>query len=54
MGSSRQPQEIVTEKKKKKKWREFRRANREEQEPAKTFKDYDFTPLNAGISEVLM
>jgi hypothetical protein len=50
MASSRLPQEIAPKKKRK----EFRKADREEQRPVKKFKDYNFTPLNAEISEVLM
>jgi hypothetical protein len=34
--------------------KEFRKADREWQRPVKKFKDYNFTPLNAKISEVLM
>jgi hypothetical protein len=34
--------------------KEFRKANGEEQRPVKKFKDYNFTPLNAELSEVLM
>jgi hypothetical protein len=34
--------------------KEFRKADREEQRPAKKLKEYDFTTLNAGISEVLI
>jgi hypothetical protein len=29
--------------------KEFRKADGEEQRPAKKFKDYDFMPLNARI-----
>jgi len=50
MVNSRLSQETTLEKKRK----EFRKANGEEQRPVKKFKDYNFTPLNAGISEVLM
>jgi hypothetical protein len=50
MASSRLPQEILSEKQRK----EFRKADGEEQRSAKQFKDYEFAPLNAGISEVLM
>jgi hypothetical protein len=46
MASSRLPRETVLEKKRK----EFRKADGEEQRPVKKFKDYNFTPLNAGIS----
>lgn len=49
MSNLRQLQKIVLERKRK----EFRKTNREEQKPAKKFKDYDFTPLNVGISKVL-
>jgi hypothetical protein len=34
--------------------KEFRKVDREEQRPVKKFKDYNFTPLNVEISEVLM
>jgi hypothetical protein len=34
--------------------KEFRKANGEEQRPVKKFKDYNFTPLNDELSEVLM
>jgi len=34
--------------------KEFRKANREGQRLVKKFKDYNFTPLNVEISEVLM
>jgi hypothetical protein len=34
--------------------KEFRKADGEEQRQVKKFKDYNFTPLNAKISEVLM
>jgi hypothetical protein len=50
MASSRLPQETAPEKKRK----EFRKFDREEQRLVKKFKDYNFTPLNAEISEVLM
>jgi hypothetical protein len=50
MVSSRLPRETALEKKRK----EFKKANGEEQMPVKKFKDYNFTPLNAEISEVLM
>jgi hypothetical protein len=50
MASSRLPREIAPEKKRK----EFRKADGEEQRQVKKFKDYNFTPLNAEISEVLM
>jgi hypothetical protein len=49
MASSRLPRETAPEKKMK----EFRKANGEVQRPVKKFKDYNFTSLNAGISEVL-
>jgi hypothetical protein len=50
MASSRPPRETGPEKKRK----EFRKADGEEQRQVKKFKDYNFTPLNAEISEVLM
>jgi hypothetical protein len=50
MASSRLPQETAPEKKRK----EFRTADGEEQRQVKKFKNYNFTPLNAEISEVLM
>jgi hypothetical protein len=50
MASSRPPRETAPEKKRK----EFRKADGEEQRQVKKFKDYNFTPLNAEISEVLM
>jgi hypothetical protein len=50
MASSRLPRETALEKKRK----EFRKADGEEQSQVKKFKDYNFTPLNAEISEVLM
>jgi hypothetical protein len=50
MASSRLPRETAPEKKMK----EFRKADGEEQRHVKKFKDYNFTPLNAEISEVLM
>jgi hypothetical protein len=50
MASSRPPRETAPEKKMK----EFRKAIGEEQRQVKKFKDYNFTPLNAEISEVLM
>jgi hypothetical protein len=50
MTSSRLPQETAPEKK----MIEFKKDDREEQRPVKKFKDYNFTPLNAEISEVLM
>jgi hypothetical protein len=50
MASSRLTQETTPEKKRK----EFKKADREEQRPIKKFKDYNVTPLNAKISEVLM
>jgi hypothetical protein len=50
MASSRLPRETAPEKKRK----EFRKADWEEQRQVKKFKDYNFTPLNAEISEVLM
>jgi len=50
MASSRLPRETAPEKKRK----EFIKADGEEQRQVKKFKDYNFTPLNAKISEVLM
>jgi transglutaminase/protease-like cytokinesis protein 3 len=50
MASSRLPREIAP----KKKMKEFRKADGEEQRLVKKFKDYNFTPLNAEISEDLM
>jgi len=50
MDSSRLPRETAPKKKRK----EFRKAYGEEQRLVKKFKDYNFTPLNAEISEVLM
>jgi hypothetical protein len=50
MASSRLPRETAPEKKRK----EFRKVDREEQRQVKKFKDYNFTPLNAEISEVFM
>jgi hypothetical protein len=41
-------------KRKKEKGKEFRKADGEGQRPIKKYKDYNFTPLNAEISEVLM
>jgi hypothetical protein len=38
----------------KRKRKEFRKVDGEEQRPVKKFKDYNFTPLNTEISEVLM
>jgi hypothetical protein len=34
--------------------KEFKKADGEEHRQVKKFKDYNFTPLNAEISEVLM
>jgi hypothetical protein len=50
MTSSGLPRETALEKKRK----ELRKADGEEQRQVKNFKDYNFTPLNAEISEVLM
>jgi hypothetical protein len=50
MTSSRLFQETAPEKKMK----EFRKADGEGQRKVKKFKDYNFTHLNAEISEVLM
>lgn len=50
MTSSRLPQETTPEKKS----TEFRKADGEEQRQVKKFKDYNFTPLNAEILEVLV
>jgi hypothetical protein len=50
MTNSRLPQVTALEKKMK----ELRKANEEEQRQVKKFKNYNFTPLNAEISEVLM
>ncbi|XP_062149502.1 uncharacterized protein LOC133858081 [Alnus glutinosa] len=50
MASSRLPRETAPEKKRK----ELKKADWEEQRQVKKFKDYNFTPLNAEISEVLM
>jgi hypothetical protein len=51
MASSRLPQGTTPEKK----MNEFRKVDREEERPVKKkFKDYNFTPLNAKISEVLI
>jgi len=50
MASSRLAREIAPKRKRK----EFRKADGEEQRSVKKFKEYNFTPLNAGISEVLM
>jgi hypothetical protein len=59
MASSRSSQDRPLnekkEKKKKKRSKELiRKVNREEQRRVNKFKDYNFTPLNAEISEVLM
>jgi hypothetical protein len=50
MACSTLPRETAPKKKRK----EFSKADGEEQRPVKKFKDYNFTPLNAGISKVLM
>jgi hypothetical protein len=50
MANSRLPREIAPKKKRK----EYRKADGEEQRPEKKLMDYDFTPLNIGISEVLI
>jgi hypothetical protein len=50
MASSRLSREIAPEKKMK----EFKKTDGEEQRPIKKFKDYNVTPLNVEISEVLM
>jgi hypothetical protein len=50
MVRSRLPKEIAPKKKR----NEFKKADREEQRPAKNLKDYDFMPLNDEISEVLI
>jgi hypothetical protein len=50
MASSGLPWETTSEKKRK----EFRKLDGKEQRPVKKFKDYNFTPLNVGISEVPM
>jgi hypothetical protein len=50
MVSSRPSRDRSLERKRK----EFRKVDREEQRPVKKFKDYNFTPLNAEILEVLM
>jgi hypothetical protein len=50
MASSRLPQETTP----KKKMKEFKKDDREEQRPVKKFRDYNFRPLNAETSEVLM
>jgi hypothetical protein len=34
--------------------KEFKKADGKEQRSKKKFNDYDFTPLNAGISDVIM
>jgi hypothetical protein len=50
MASSRPSRDRSPERKRK----ESRKVDREDQTPVKKFKDYNFTPLNVEISEVLM
>jgi hypothetical protein len=50
MATSMLPLEIIP----KKKMKEFRKVDGEEHKLAKKLKDYDFMPLNAKISEVLI